>query len=86
MRNISRLAAMAAVALATAGGLFAKESGRVATDGSTSMEEVIGADGEYALDLLMIAKYFERIGDHATNIAGWVAFSILGHHVGKQEA
>ena len=27
------------------------------------------ADGEYALDLLMIAKYFERIGDHAVNIA-----------------
>lgn len=32
------------------------------------------ADGEYALDLLMIAKYFERIGDHATNIAEWVIF------------
>lgn len=46
MRNISRLAAVAAVALATAGGLFAKESGRVATDGSTSMEEVIGVLGE----------------------------------------
>ncbi len=40
-----------------------------------------GTDGEYALDLLMIAKYLERIGDHATNIAGWVLFSILGHHV-----
>ncbi|MGN1450741.1 MAG: phosphate signaling complex protein PhoU [Eubacteriales bacterium] len=37
-----------------------------------------GADGEYALDLLMIAKYFERIGDHAVNIAGWVIFSITG--------
>ena len=37
-------------------------------------------DGEYALDLLMIAKYFERIGDHATNIAEWVLFSISGHH------
>ena len=37
-------------------------------------------DGEYALDLLMIAKYFERIGDHATNIAEWVAFSITGEH------
>lgn len=36
------------------------------------------ADGEYALDLLMIAKYFERIGDHAVNIAGWVLFSITG--------
>ncbi len=28
------------------------------------------SDGEYALDLLMIAKYFEKIGDHAVNIAG----------------
>jgi len=37
-------------------------------------------DGEYTLDLLMIAKYFERIGDHAVNIAEWVMFSILGHH------
>ena len=35
-------------------------------------------DGEYALDLLMIAKYFERIGDHAANIAEWVMFSITG--------
>ena len=35
-------------------------------------------DGEYALDLLMIAKYFERIGDHAVNIAEWVLFSITG--------
>ena len=35
-------------------------------------------DGEYALDLLMIAKYFERIGDHCTNIAEWVAFSVTG--------
>ena len=33
------------------------------------------ADGEYALDLLMIAKYYERIGDHATNIAEWVIYS-----------
>ena len=37
-------------------------------------------DGEYALDLLMIAKYFERIGDHATNIAEWVIFSVTGVH------
>ena len=37
-------------------------------------------DGEYALDLLMIAKYFERIGDHATNIAEWVMFSVTGVH------
>ena len=38
--------------------------------------------GEYAIDLLMIAKYFERIGDHATNIAEWVEFSITGIHKG----
>ncbi len=37
------------------------------------------ADGEYALDLLMIAKYLERMGDHAANIAEWVMFSILGY-------
>lgn len=37
-------------------------------------------DGEYALDLLMIAKYFERIGDHAVNIAQWVIFSVTGVH------
>lgn len=36
-------------------------------------------DGEYALDLLMIAKYFERIGDHAANVARWVLFSITGN-------
>ncbi len=41
------------------------------------------ADGEYALDVLMIAKYFERIGDHATNIAEWVIFSITGEHKGE---
>ncbi|MFQ9515819.1 MAG: phosphate signaling complex protein PhoU [Eubacterium sp.] len=37
-------------------------------------------DGEEYLDILMIAKYLERIGDHATNIAGWVEYSILGTH------
>lgn len=37
-------------------------------------------DGEQATDLLMIGKYFERIGDHATNIAEWVIFSITGEH------
>ena len=41
-------------------------------------------DGEYALDLLMIAKYFERIGDHATNIAGWVVFAVTGAHEGEE--
>jgi len=40
-----------------------------------------GANGEQAMDLLMIAKYFERIGDHAENIAEWVVFSITGTHL-----
>ena len=38
--------------------------------------------GSQALDLLMIAKYFERIGDHAQNIAEWVEYSITGQHKG----
>ncbi len=38
------------------------------------------ADGEQAVDLMMVAKYFERIGDHAVNIAEWVVFSITGKH------
>ncbi len=45
--------------------------------------EIIHKDrdmGEYAADLLMAAKYFERIGDHATNIAEWVVYSITGEH------
>ncbi len=41
------------------------------------------ANGECALDLLMIAKYFERIGDHAVNIAEWVIFSITGVHIAE---
>ena len=36
--------------------------------------------GEQAADLLMAAKYFERIGDHATNIAEWAIFAHTGHH------
>lgn len=39
-------------------------------------------NGEQAVDVLMIAKYFERIGDHATNIAEWVIYSITGEHGG----
>jgi phosphate transport system protein len=35
---------------------------------------------ELCLDILMIAKYFERIGDHATNIAEWVIYAITGEH------
>lgn len=49
-------------------------------------EELIGliaqdsSSGGFCIDMLMIAKYFERIGDHATNIAEWVEFSITGAH------
>ena len=49
----------------------------------SDMIGMIAADpssGEGALDLLMIAKYFERIGDHCTNIAEWVEFSLTGVH------
>jgi phosphate transport system protein len=45
--------------------------------------ELISEDarnGDQAVDLIMIAKYFERIGDHATNIAEWAIFSITGLH------
>lgn len=51
--------------------------------------EIIGlieqkaGDGEYLLDLLMAAKYFERIGDHAVNIAEWVMFSVTGVRKGE---
>ncbi len=39
-----------------------------------------GNEGEKAIDIIMITKYLERIGDHATNIAEWVEFSITGVH------
>lgn len=42
-------------------------------------------NGEFAIDLIMISKYFERIGDHATNIAEWVVFSITGKHVEEEQ-
>ena len=41
-------------------------------------------NGESCLDLLMIAKYFERIGDHAVNIAEWVEFSLTGQHISNE--
>lgn len=40
-------------------------------------------NAEALIDLLMIAKYFERIGDHAENIAEWVIYSITGKHVNE---
>ena len=41
-------------------------------------------NGEQALDLLMVAKYLERIGDHAVNIAEWVIYSITGVHKNEE--
>ena len=41
-----------------------------------AMIQADSANGEQAADLLMVAKYFERIGDHATNIAEWVIFAL----------
>ena len=38
--------------------------------------------GSQALDLLMIAKYYERIGDHAQNTAEWVEYALTGQHKG----
>ncbi|MBP3645047.1 MAG: phosphate signaling complex protein PhoU [Clostridia bacterium] len=38
--------------------------------------------GSQAIDLLMIAKYYERIGDHAQNIAEWVEYALTGKHKG----
>ena len=35
-------------------------------------------NGEFCIDLLMVAKYFERIGDHAVNVAEWVQYSLTG--------
>ena len=43
------------------------------------------ANAEALIDLLMIAKYFERIGDHAENIAEWVIYSITGKHAEYSE-
>lgn len=43
-------------------------------------------NGPQALDFLMIAKYFERIGDHAVNIAEWVVYSITGVHKTNEPA
>ncbi len=55
-------------------------------DVKNELIELLAADssrGSEALDLLMIAKYFERIGDHATNIAEWVEYSVTGLYKGE---
>lgn len=45
-----------------------------------SLVQMDNQHGEYYMDLLMIAKYLERIGDHTTNIAEWVEYTITGKH------
>ena len=52
----------------------------VVKDELISLIKENSANGDQAIDLVMIAKYFERIGDHATNIAEWVIFSLTGAH------
>ncbi|XCP86360.1 phosphate signaling complex protein PhoU [Roseburia hominis] len=52
----------------------------------TQISQSQGNGGDEMMDLLMIAKYLERIGDHATNIAEWVEFSITGTHAGEVHA
>ena len=56
--------------------LFAKVKGELICAVRNSHD-----DAEVLIDLLMVAKYFERIGDHAENIAEWVIFSITGKHI-----
>ena len=65
---------------------IAKQDDLVDEDFSEVKQALISAiarepgQGEVALDLLMIAKYFERIGDHAVNLSEWVEFSVTGVH------
>ena len=65
---------------------IAKQDDLVDEDFSNVKQALISAiarepgQGEVALDLLRIAKYFERIGDHAVNLSEWVEFSVTGVH------
>ncbi len=54
--------------------------GMIAENCACGEQSQYGDHAEHVIDLLMIAKYFERIGDHATNIAEWVEFSMTGEH------
>jgi phosphate transport system protein len=60
--------------------LFSKIKGELI--GSIANNPLLGED---CLDLLMIAKYLERIGDHAVNIAEWVVYSITGERKGAYD-
>lgn len=58
--------------------LFERVKGKVTGVVHKDIEE--DDNGEQALDLLMIAKYLEKIGDHASNVAEWIIFSVTGEH------
>ncbi|SHK13538.1 phosphate signaling complex protein PhoU [Hespellia stercorisuis] len=58
---------------------------RIRSEMITLIAEDEGLHGGKAVDLIMITKYLERIGDHATNIAEWVEFSITGVHREAEE-
>ena len=47
---------------------------------SLTQSEADKEAGQFLLDILMIAKYIERVGDHATNIAEWVVYGLTGTH------
>lgn len=60
------------------GGFAKKASG--SEDGTEKEAGENGGRGQFLLDILMIAKYIERVGDHATNIAEWVVYGLTGMH------
>lgn len=72
------------LALATATQATDDAVDRMFAEVATEMIDFIvhadAADAQKAIDVIMIAKYLERIGDHATNLAEWVDFSITGVH------
>ena len=60
--------------------LLVAENRRVEPWASAALSNADADSGELWLDLIMVAKYLERIGDHATNVAEWVEYSITGNH------
>ncbi|MCV0022062.1 phosphate signaling complex protein PhoU, partial [Mobiluncus curtisii] len=72
------------LALATATQAADEAVDRMFAEVATEMIDFIvhadAADAQKAIDVIMIAKYLERIGDHATNLGEWVNFSITGVH------
>lgn len=58
----------------------ASEKALSSQDGTEKEVGENGGRGQFLLDILMIAKYIERVGDHATNIAEWVVYGLTGMH------